>query len=141
MLEHRDREDMATFAHSLGVEPEDMWSGNAQFGIRDICAALMERIGSARDGAVVYTVLQGESLNEHHPAYEYYQKREHRVMDTLTRAVERDGLADPRREARTALSMMNGIRVRLAQGSGIGRFSGRLECLCRLPVASTVVRQ
>ena len=97
--------------------------------------------GSARDGAVVYTVLQGESLNEHHPAYEYYQKREHRVMDTLTRAVERDGLADPRREARTALSMMNGIRVRLAQGSGIGRFSGRLECLCRLPVASTVVRQ
>ena len=43
MLEHRDREDMATFAHSLGVEPEDMWSGNAQFGIRDICAALMER--------------------------------------------------------------------------------------------------
>ena len=31
------------FAHSLGVEPEDMWSGNAQFGIRDICAALMER--------------------------------------------------------------------------------------------------
>ena len=54
--------------------------------------------GSARDGAVVYTVLQGESLNEHHPAYEYYQKREHRVMDTLTRAVERDGLADPRRE-------------------------------------------
>ncbi|WP_373111314.1 hypothetical protein, partial [Bifidobacterium longum] len=79
-------------------------------------------------------------MNEHHPAYEYYQKREHRVMDTLTRAVERDGLADPRREARTALSMMNGIRVRLAQGSGIGRFSGRLECLCRLPVASTVVR-
>ena len=61
-------------------------------------------------------MLQGESLNEHHPAYEYYQKREHRVMDTLTRAVERDGLADPRREARTALSMMNGIRVRLAQG-------------------------
>ena len=86
-------------------------------------------------------MLQGESLSEHHPAYEYYQKREHRVMDTLTRAVERDGLADPRREARTALSMMNGIRVRLAQGSGIGRFSGRLECLCRLPVASTVVRQ
>lgn len=43
VLEHRDREDMATFAHSLGVEPEDMWSGNAQFGIRDICAALMER--------------------------------------------------------------------------------------------------
>ena len=38
-----DWEDMATFAHSLGVEPEDMWSGNAQFGMRDICAALMER--------------------------------------------------------------------------------------------------
>ena len=34
VLEHRDREDMATFAHSLGVEPEDMWSGNAQFGSR-----------------------------------------------------------------------------------------------------------
>lgn len=74
VLEHRDREDMATFAHSLGVEPEDMWSGNAQFGIRDICAALMERNAAQPEMVRLYTVLQGESLNEHHPAYEYYQK-------------------------------------------------------------------
>ena len=40
------------------------------------------------------------------------KKREHRVMDTLTRAAECDGLADPRREARTALLMMDGIQVR-----------------------------
>ena len=66
-------------------------------------------------------MLQGESLNEHHPAYEYYQKREHRVMDTLTRAVERDGLADPRREARTAF--VDDERHSGPFGSGIGHRS------------------
>ena len=112
VLEHRDRVDMALFAHSLGVEPEDIWNGDAQFGIRALCSALMRRNAQQPEMVRLYAVLQGEALNDHHPAYRYFQQREQRVIETLTRGAERCTLADPAREARMALAMMDGIQVR-----------------------------
>ena len=112
VLEHRDREDILSFAHSMGVEPEDVWSGAVSFGLREFCVALMRRNASQPEIVRLYTVLQGEALDEHHPAYRYYRERERRVLSTLTLAAERDGIADPRREARAVLSMMDGLEVR-----------------------------
>ncbi|WP_207760114.1 TetR/AcrR family transcriptional regulator [Bifidobacterium scaligerum] len=112
VLEHRDREDMTIFAHTLGVEAEDVWNGMVDFGIRELCAALVARNAAQPEMVRLYTVLQGESLNDHHPAYQYFQQREERVLDNMTRAAERDGIENPRREALAALSMMDGIQVR-----------------------------
>ncbi|ETY70628.1 TetR family transcriptional regulator [Bifidobacterium moukalabense DSM 27321] len=112
VLERRDREDMAQYSHSLGVEPEEIWNGDVRFGIRSICDVLMARNAKQPEIVRLYTILQGESLSDHHPAYEYYQKRERRVISMLTRAAEYDGLERPRQEARMALSVMDGIQLR-----------------------------
>ena len=62
---------------AIHISPID----NVVVALHPIAKGNGAQCGSARDGAVVYTVLQGESLNEHHPAYEYYQKREHRPTE------------------------------------------------------------
>lgn len=112
VLERRDREDMAQYSHSLGVEPEQIWNGDVRFGIRDICDVLMARNAKQPEIVRLYTILQGESLSDHHPAYEYYQKRERRVIAMLTRAAEHDGLEHPQQEAYLALAMMDGVQLR-----------------------------
>ena len=112
VLEHRDREDMSMFAHRLGVEAEDVWGGKVQFGLRDICDALMGRNAGQPEIVRLYTVLQGEALEPRHPAYDYYHAREQRVLRILARAAEYDGIAEPDREARVVLGMMDGIQLR-----------------------------
>ena len=112
VLEHRDCEDMSRFAHQLGVEVDDVWEGKVWFGLRDICDALVRRNAGQPEIVRLYTVLQGEALEPHHPAYEYYRNRERRVLRILARAADHDGIVEPEREARVVLSMMDGIQLR-----------------------------
>lgn len=118
VLEHRDKEDMGYFAQTLGVSLEDVWAENAQFSLQAICTTLMERNAQQPEIVRLYTVLQGESLNEKHPAYSYYQKREERVLRMLTRAGRHDHIENPVREARLLLSVMDGIQVRWLRSHG-----------------------
>lgn len=117
VLEHRDTEDMTAFANSLGVSPDEIWSGKVKFGLWQISNALMARNATQPEIIRLYTVLQAESLSTGHPAHDYYLKREQRVMLTLTQAAQRDNIANPVREARTVLSMMDGLQLRWLEDS------------------------
>lgn len=112
VLEHRDESDMAAFAHKLGVEANDVWDESVDFGICDICDAMMERNAGQPEIVRLYTVLQGEALELRHPAHNYFMNREQRVLRILTRAAKFSRLKHPEQEACFALSMMDGIQLR-----------------------------
>ncbi|GAA6122492.1 TetR/AcrR family transcriptional regulator [Bifidobacterium psychraerophilum] len=112
VLEHRDRLDMQNFASTLGCSVEDVWGGRARFGLRDVCAALVQHNALQPEIVRLYTVLQGEALNANHPAHDYYMAREQRVLRQFTAAAAHDGIENPKEEALFVLSVMDGLQVR-----------------------------
>lgn len=112
VLEHRDEVDMRNTAAVLGVPYEHVWDEPIAFGLKEFCHAVVSRNAQQMEMVRLYTILQAEALNEDHPAYEYYQKRERRTLTNFTKVARHENVADPRREAVDVLSAMEGIQVR-----------------------------
>lgn len=60
----------------------------------------------------LYTVLQAESLNEQHPAHNFFLNREARVLHDYSQACARSGASDPDESARQVLAAMDGLQFR-----------------------------
>ncbi|SCC01423.1 transcriptional regulator, TetR family [Bifidobacterium bohemicum] len=81
-------------------------------GIRDLTIATAKVNAKRTEFVRLYTLLQAESLNEHHPAHEFFLNRERRVLHEYTMACERDGAEDPAETARQVLAAMDGLQFR-----------------------------
>ncbi|KAJ8146089.1 hypothetical protein OY671_000827 [Metschnikowia pulcherrima] len=114
VLEHRDAVDMAALAERLAVPVAAIDDDPLPVGLRDSCAALVARNATQPEIVRSYTVLQGESLDESHPAYTYFQQREEWVMDSFSRAARTDGLSGAAvvTTARETLAAMDGSQSR-----------------------------
>ncbi len=112
VLEHRDRIDMENFANHLGIHYDDVYAQSAQFGLYDITMAFVERNALQPELVQLYTIMQGEAISQKHPAHEYYQAREKRVLAMFERAACHDGIENPRSEALQVLSQMDGLQIR-----------------------------
>lgn len=60
----------------------------------------------------LYTVLQAESLNDQHPAHDFFLNRENRVLHEYSEACARSGASDPDESARQVLAAMDGLQLR-----------------------------
>lgn len=114
VLEHRDDVDMAALAERLEIAVTELDDDPLPVGLSTLCAALVARNASQPEIVRLYTVLQGESLNQAHPAYSYFQAREEWVMDLFSRAARTEGLTGPAvlTAARETLAAMDGLQLR-----------------------------
>ncbi|MEN1975345.1 MULTISPECIES: TetR/AcrR family transcriptional regulator [unclassified Cellulomonas] len=114
VLEYRDAVDLARLAELLGVDADVFDSGqDAAVGLRDLCAALVERNAQQPEIVRLYTVLNGESLDPAHPAHDYFLAREQWALDLFAAAAVADGTPeDPRVLAREVLAAMDGVQLR-----------------------------
>lgn len=110
VLDHRDEVDRMALCKSLGVGKLE--GDPFPVGLRDLtittCRLNMQRPEIVR----LYAVLQGESLSEDHPAWEYFQNRERWVLGEYAAAARADGVADDRLAAMQTLSAMDGLQLR-----------------------------
>jgi len=76
VLAHRDEVDRIALATGLGVERADLYTVLPTIDLSMICAAMVRRNAQQPEIVRLYALLSAESLDPHHPAHEYYQKRE-----------------------------------------------------------------
>lgn len=114
VLEHRDEVDMAALAERLAITVPSLADDPLPVGLGDLCAALVARNVTQPEVVRLYTVLQGESLDGSHPAYEYFQRREDWVMDLFSRAARAQGVPATAvvTTAREMLAAMDGLQLR-----------------------------
>jgi AcrR family transcriptional regulator len=115
VLEQRDVEDAQSLREQLGVaedEVPDEWSGGGPEGVdlRQLCAATMRR--NARQPQIVrlFAVLEAESLDPGHPAYDYFVARQARVVSSFA-ALAGPFTAAPEALARQIVAMMDGLQL------------------------------
>ena len=114
VLEQRDAEDAQSLREQLGAaedEVPDEWSGGRPEGVdlRQLCAATMRR--NARQPQIVrlFAVLEAESLDPGHPAYDYFVARQARVVPP--RGARRAVHCRPEALARQIVAMMDGLQL------------------------------
>lgn len=114
VLEHRDLVDNLRLAERLGIPVESLDDDPVPVGLRALCSAFMARNAAQPEIVRLYTVLQAESLNEGHPAYDYFQSREKWATELFSRAAHTDGVAegDVAATAREILAGMDGLQLR-----------------------------
>lgn len=112
VLARRDEADLKNLAAHLGITYEDLWADPAPFGLVDLCDTLVQKNAQQPEIVRLYTVMQGESLSRHHPAYQYYQDREEWATAMFARAAAHDALTDPVREGRVVFAQMDGLQLR-----------------------------
>lgn len=108
VLDHRDVEDARTLGTHLGLA--DQPAGAARIDLRGYCAALMRRDAGQPGIVRLYAVLEAESLAPDHPAHEYFQARQQRLLSQLTRWAG-DLSAAPETLARLTLASLDGVRA------------------------------
>ena len=110
VLDHRDKVDRELLCESLGI---DKLGGDPfPVGIKDLTMATCRMNVENPQIIKLYAVLQGESLSEDHPAWQYFQDREQWVLEEYTQAAKREGLQDPERAAMVVLAAMDGLQLR-----------------------------
>lgn len=114
VLEYRDEVDMATLAERLTIPVSALDNDPFPIDLRTLCSALVARNATQPEIVRLYTVLQSESLDESHPAHDYFQRREEWVMDLFARAARAHGFTPTAAVtvAREALAAMDGLQLR-----------------------------
>lgn len=112
VLVQRDEGDLRDLADHLEITYEALWEDPAPFGLVELCDNLVRRNVAQPEIVQLYTVMQGESLSQKHPAYTYYQDREAWATAMFARAAAHDQLAEPVREGRTVFAQMDGLQLR-----------------------------
>ena len=112
VLVRRDANDMASLAANLGIKESDLWLNPVSFNLRELCTALIEGNVEQPELVRLYTVMQAESLNAEHPAFDFFQQREQWVINMFARAAAHEGFNEPTRVAKIFLSQMDGMQIR-----------------------------
>jgi AcrR family transcriptional regulator len=109
VLEERDRRAAAAIPASLNLARETPESGGyTQPAVLEIFAAIVQRSVAEPEILRLITVLQSEALDREHPAHDYFQKREARVLAEFANIVA--GHADhPQSAARKLLALIMGL--------------------------------
>lgn len=112
VLVRRDENDMASLSRNLGITEQELWANPVSFDLRELCQALVKGNVEQPELVRLYTVMQAESLNDDHPAHDFFQQREQWVINMFERAAEHEGFINPQRTARIFLSEMDGMQIR-----------------------------
>ncbi len=110
VLAHRDEVDRIALATGLGVERADLYAVLPTIDLSMICAAMVRRNAQQPEIVRLYALLSAESLDPHHPAHEYYQKREATAISTFASAKAPGGNSPEL--ARLVLAAMDGVQLR-----------------------------
>ncbi len=110
VLEYRDETDFAALTEILGITRDELDADPIPVSLRQLCAGLVERNSKQPEIVRLYSVLNAESLNPSHPAYDYFQRREKIALSLFTRATTPGPNAAA--QARQVLSAMDGLQLR-----------------------------
>ncbi|MBA8793511.1 AcrR family transcriptional regulator [Friedmanniella endophytica] len=111
VLERRDRVDDEALAVELGVPPAELEERVRALPLAEVCAAVVARNARQPEIVRLYSVLNAESLNDRHPAHDYFLAREARVIAFFGSAVS-DLHPDPAVRGRQVIAMMDGLQLR-----------------------------
>lgn len=110
VLEHRDDADARSLAGELGLPADRLWQdGPDMVTLPQVCAALVRRNAGQPEIVRLFAVLEAESLAPDHPAHEYFQSRQLRILDSLAALAPK--AADPRALASQVIAMMDGLQL------------------------------
>lgn len=119
-LEYADNINAEAIAKRLGVNDEtDISDGlgyHGDFSLKTLTTATVEANVTRPQLVSLYIVLQGESLEDNHPAHQFFLDREQKVLREYAFVAKRDGLENPERIAVQTLSAMDGLQVRWLTG-------------------------
>lgn len=119
-LEYADNINAEAIAKRLGVNDEtDISDGlgyHGDFSLKTLTTATVEANVTRPQLVSLYIVLQGESLEDNHPAHQFFLEREQKVLCEYAFVAKRDGLENPERIAVQTLSAMDGLQVRWLTG-------------------------
>lgn len=111
VLEQRDRVDDEELADRLGVSADELYEVVRDLPLALVCAAVVARNAEQAEIVRLYSVLNAESLTPAHPAHDYFQTREARVINFFGSAVS-DLHPDPEVRGRMVIAMMDGAQLR-----------------------------
>ena len=111
VLERRDRVDDEALAARLRIEPDDLYEVVRELPLAHVCAAVVARNAEQAEIVRLYSVLNAESLTPAHPAHEYFQAREARVIAFFGSAVS-DLHPESEVRGRMVIAMMDGAQLR-----------------------------
>lgn len=119
-LEYADNINAEAIAKRLGVnDATDISDGlgyHGDFSLKTLTTATVEANVTRPQLVSLYIVLQGESLEDNHPAHQFFLERERKVLREYAFVAKRDGLEHPERIAVQTLSAMDGLQVRWLTG-------------------------
>ena len=119
-LEYADIINAEAIAKRLGISEEtDISDGlcyHGDFSLKTLTTATVEVNVSRPQLVSLYIVLQGESLEDKHPAHQFFLDREQKVLHDYAYVAKRDGLENPDRIALQTLSAMDGLQLRWLTG-------------------------
>ena len=111
VLERRDKVDDESLAERLGIPAQELYEAVRHLPLTEVCAAVVARNAEQPEIVRLYSVLNAESLIATHPAYDYFQAREARVIAFFGSA-RSDLHADPAVRGREVIAMMDGLQLR-----------------------------
>lgn len=112
VLEHRDEIDMA----AIGV------GDAARRPLAELIDAAIAYYAKRSEDQRMFDALEAEALDPRHPAHEWYQQRNARVLEALRPAVERE-FADPDTAMRLLRYLIDGMRLSISRNSDPSEFA------------------
>ena len=108
LLEDRDQRDAAA-VHSIAALTGQEFQGNVSIEtLFKVLHAIVARNSTQPEFVRLFAVLRAETLNQSHPARQYFMEREIAVLNAFGRMVA-PHVAQPRATARQLLAVMSGL--------------------------------
>ncbi|WP_052956856.1 TetR/AcrR family transcriptional regulator [Mycolicibacter heraklionensis] len=115
VLEHRDAEDTRMLAAALANDDELILESvgpvhNPVPRLRRVCSAVVRHAATQPEIVRLFAVLEAESLAPNHPAHDYFQERQAKVLSVFAEMAA--GLTDhPETLARQVMALMDGLQM------------------------------
>ena len=116
VLQERDRRDTEIVISVAGpAAREAKRSDSSLSAVLEVFRAIITRSAARPEITRLDTVLQAEALDRAHPAHDYFQAREARLLGVFARIVA-PHVADPPATARQLLALMGGLQLQWLRG-------------------------
>ncbi len=103
VLEHRDESDLA----AIGA------GDPAELSLADVIDSAVTYYAERPDDQRTFDALEAEALDPHHPAHQWFVKRNHDVVERLRPLLEKE-FADPETALRLLRYLLDGMRLNRA---------------------------
>lgn len=116
VLQERDRRDTEIVISVAGpAAREAKRSDSSMAAVQELFRAIVTRSAARPEITRLDTVLQAEALDQAHPAHDYFQAREARLLRVFAKIVE-PHVVDPPATARQLLALMGGLQLQWLRG-------------------------